>query len=69
VSLETRISKSFPWRVNRERISNALTLQAEAKGERDVFISRAKAGFGGMVTVSAVLLAVQLISGIQAFPL
>jgi hypothetical protein len=30
---------------------------------------RAKAGFGGMITVSAVLLAVQFISGVQAFPL
>jgi hypothetical protein len=34
-----------------------------------VFISRAKAGFGGMITVGAVLLAIQVITGIQAFPL
>lgn len=34
-----------------------------------VFISRAKAGFGGMVTVGAVLLAIQIITGAQAFPL
>jgi hypothetical protein len=34
-----------------------------------VFNSRARAGFGGMITVSAVLLAVQIITGIQAFPL
>ena len=31
--------------------------------------SRTKAGFGGMMTVSAVLLAIQFITGIQAFPL
>jgi len=31
--------------------------------------SRAKTGFGGMITVSAVLLAIQLITGVQAFPL
>lgn len=30
---------------------------------------RAKAGFGGVITVSAVLLAAQFISGVQAFPL
>jgi hypothetical protein len=30
---------------------------------------RAKAGFGGMISVSAVLFAIQIITGIQAFPL
>lgn len=30
---------------------------------------RTKTGFGGMVTVSVVLLLFQLISGVQAFPL
>jgi hypothetical protein len=30
---------------------------------------RSKAGFGGMITVSAVLIAVQFITGVQAFPL
>jgi hypothetical protein len=30
---------------------------------------REKAGFGGIITVSAVLLAVQFITGVQAFPL
>jgi hypothetical protein len=30
---------------------------------------RAKAGFGGMISVSALLLAVQVITGVQAFPL
>jgi hypothetical protein len=34
-----------------------------------VFSSRARTGFGGMITVSAVLLAMQFITGIQAFPL
>jgi hypothetical protein len=34
-----------------------------------VLSNRAKAGFGGMITVSAVLLAVQFITGVQAFPL
>jgi len=34
-----------------------------------VFISRAKTGFSGIITVSAVLFVVQLITGVQAFPL
>jgi hypothetical protein len=34
-----------------------------------VLISRAKTGFGGMITVGAVLLAIQFITGVQAFPL
>jgi len=34
-----------------------------------VFISRARTGFGGIITVSAVLFAVQLFTGVQAFPL
>lgn len=34
-----------------------------------MLISRAKTGFGGIVAVSAVLLAAQLITGIQALPL
>jgi hypothetical protein len=35
----------------------------------NVFGSREKAGFGGMITVSVVLLAMQIITGVQAFPL
>jgi hypothetical protein len=34
-----------------------------------VLSSRARTGFGGMITVAAVLLAMQLITGVQAFPL
>ena len=34
-----------------------------------MFISRAKTGFGGMITVSAVLFVIQVITGVQAFPL
>jgi hypothetical protein len=34
-----------------------------------MFSSRAKAGFGGMITVSAVLVALQFIMGVQAFKL
>jgi hypothetical protein len=30
---------------------------------------RTKTGFGGIITVTAVLLAAQLISGLRAFPL
>jgi hypothetical protein len=39
------------------------------QGNGAVLSTRAKTGFGGMITVTAVLLAVQLITGIQAFPL
>jgi hypothetical protein len=34
-----------------------------------VLSSRAVTGFGGMITVGAVLLVIQFITGIQAFPL
>jgi len=37
------------------------------KGTVAVFSSRAKTGFGGIITVSAVLLAIQFITGVQAF--
>ena len=39
------------------------------KGAVTVLASRAKTGFGGVITVSAVLLAIQFITGVQAFPL
>jgi hypothetical protein len=39
------------------------------KGDVAVLCSRARTGFGGMITVGVVLLAIQLISGVQAFPL
>ena len=39
------------------------------EGNVAVLSSRAKTGFGGMITVSAVLLAIQFITGVQAFPL
>jgi hypothetical protein len=31
--------------------------------------SRARTGFGGMITIGVVLLAMQFITGVQAFPL
>jgi len=34
-----------------------------------VFSSRAKTGFSGMITVSVVLLAMQILTGVRAFPL
>jgi hypothetical protein len=39
------------------------------KGNVAVLGSRAKTGFSGMITVSVVLLAIQIITGVQAFPL
>jgi hypothetical protein len=39
------------------------------KGNVAVLSSRAKTGFSGMITVSVVLLAIQIITGVQAFPL
>jgi hypothetical protein len=38
------------------------------KGDVAVFSSRAKTGFGGMITVSAVLLVIQFLTSVQAFP-
>jgi hypothetical protein len=45
------------------------TSTTKFKGAVTVLGSRAKTGFGGMITISVVLLAVQLITGVQAFPL
>lgn len=45
------------------------SLAIRSKRNVTVLSSRTKAGFGGMVTVSAVLFAIQFITGIQAFPL
>jgi hypothetical protein len=45
------------------------TSTTKFKGAVTVLSSRAKTGFGGMITISVVLLAVQLITGVQAFPL
>ena len=39
------------------------------QGATNVFGSREKAGFGGMITVSVILFAMQIITGVQAFPL
>jgi hypothetical protein len=39
------------------------------QGNGAVLGSRAKTGFSGMITVTAVLVAFQLITGVQAFPL
>jgi len=39
------------------------------QGNGAVLNSRARTGFGGMITVAAVLLVTQLITGVQAFPL
>ncbi|HEV2593945.1 MAG TPA: hypothetical protein VGU01_01950 [Sphingomicrobium sp.] len=44
-------------------------LRGGSEGEMAVLSTRAKAGFGGMITISAVLLAVQFFTGVQAFPL
>jgi hypothetical protein len=41
----------------------------EPKGNGAVFGSRARTGFGGIISVSAVLIAMQIITGVQAFPL
>lgn len=46
---------------------NTHASNVKPKGERDVLVSRAKAGFGGMITVSSVLLAIQLITRLQGF--
>jgi hypothetical protein len=40
-----------------------------SKGTVTVLASRAKAGLGGMITISALLLTIQFITGVQAFPL
>jgi hypothetical protein len=42
---------------------------SEVKGDVTVLSSRARTGFGGMITVSVVLLAMQIFTGVQAFPL
>ena len=46
----------------------AAALSSEAKGQI-MFCDRARTGLGGMVAVTAILLLIQLISGVGAFPL
>jgi hypothetical protein len=41
----------------------------KSKGNVTVLSSRAKTGFGGMITITVVLLVMQFITGAQAFPL
>lgn len=36
---------------------------------QQMFCDRARTGLGGMVAVTAILLLIQLISGVEAFPL
>jgi len=58
--------------VVRDAVEEHMATQAsktKSKGDVAVLSSRAVTGFGGMVAVSAILLAVQFISGVQAFPL
>jgi len=43
-------------------------LDARKQGA-DVFSDRIATGFGGLVVVTIILLAVQLLSGVRAFPL
>jgi hypothetical protein len=55
-----------------EPIEEHMTTHAsmtKSKGNVAVFNSRAKTGFSGMITISVVLLAMQFITGVQAFPL
>jgi hypothetical protein len=47
----------------------AYRINREIRGNGAVLSSRARTGFGGIVTVAAVLLAAQFITGVQAFPL
>jgi hypothetical protein len=42
---------------------------SEIRGNGAMLSSRARTGFGGIITVAAVLLAAQFITGVQAFPL
>ena len=45
------------------------SVQTQSKGESTVLNSRAKTGIGGVIGVTVLLLTVQLITGVQAFPL
>jgi hypothetical protein len=49
--------------------TNTQAFGGKLKRNMTVLSIRSKAGFGGVITVGAVLLAVQFITGVQAFPL
>jgi hypothetical protein len=66
---KTSISWTFPWRRKPLQNIRRQSLHRENRGNGAVLNSRARTGFGGMITVAAVLLAAQLITGVQAFPL
>jgi hypothetical protein len=62
------ISKTFPWRDSADGAKGQPRFPAMQKGQH-MFCDRARTGLGGMVAVTAILLLIQLISGVGAFPL
>jgi len=66
----TSISGTFPWLFEPfEQISRPTQSSCCSRGNVAVLSIRAVTGFGGIIAVGAVLLAVQFITGVQAFPL
>jgi hypothetical protein len=61
--------RDFPVVADPASADKAAVAFIAKSGERGVLSSRARTGFGGMITVAAVLLVTQLITGVQAFPL
>ena len=62
--------QTLPVAAAKRKADTALNAKPPRTCERgNMFISRAKTGFGGIITVSAVLFVTQLIQGIQAFAL
>jgi len=61
--------RDFPVAAELALEDRARLASSRKQGDGAVLSSRAKTGFGGMITVAAVLLAAQLITGVQAFPL
>jgi hypothetical protein len=62
------ISRAFPWREWLDRAKGRPRFPATQKGQT-MFCDRARTGLGGMIAVTAILLLIQLISGVGAFPL
>jgi hypothetical protein len=63
------ISKTFPWSLEPGGRKAAPTLRPLQRTGPIMLTDRARAGFSGIFAVTAILLVVQLITGVQAFPL
>jgi hypothetical protein len=69
ISAKDEHFRDFPVAADSLSGDKAAYALSRTQGDGAVLNSRARTGFGGMITVTAVLFVVQLVTGVQAFPL